>query len=373
MRFSIAILTVLYNLEFTLIRTAASEQVPSTAFYFSEEAKEHDELTRKPELRGSRSLFLARDNNPSQFFDQRISDGSMQDNEERDLFLRRMCGDVERLFTSRYTCDCTADRLPLQISYSCRRQSPSQVGRAAYGTRYEGAFVVNLLETEISSPVSICLTDVTYQAVQLGDAGRFVPFGNFCIEGTLTVDVDPLQKQVSATVADCNVQFGDVGTCTACERCPNGGNGFYLDCPSMPGPLCLSNNIPLFGSAVQTDDRDIFDALGLMAMMENRVNEMVAEGAVAAQEEMRSQQQQSSQQQSIVGNTSNQGNTVQGTTIWGNNPGNQNAVPATANSKWLEYASATKPAAKKGSTQNDVNSDNEDTPWWVLLTMKGGN
>lgn len=369
MRFSIAIWVVLYNLESTLTRTVTSEQASSTGLHYPEEQAAYDEriIRIKPELRGSRILTLV--NNPSDIFNQPIPEGSIHNDEERELFLRRMCGDVKRLFTSSYTCDCTADLLPLQISYSCTRQAPSQVGRAAYSTRYQGAFVVRLLETSISSPVSVCLTDVTYQAVQLE---RFVPFGNFCIEGTLTVDVDPLQGEVSASVADCNVQFGDIGTCTTCERCPNGGNGFYLDCPSMPGPLCLSNNIPFFGANAQANDRDVFDALGLMAMMENSVNEMVAEEVVAAQEEMRSQQQQNPPQQTTVESSQgSQGNSVQSSTTW--SEGKQSLEPpAPVNAKWLEYSSANKPAAEKENTQNNVNSDNEDTPWWVLQTMKGG-
>jgi hypothetical protein len=251
--------------------------------------------------------------------------------------------------------------------------SPSQVGRAAYGTRYEGAFVIRLLETQISSPVSVCLTDVTYQAVRLGDAGRFVPFGNFCIEGTLTIDIDPLQGQVSASVADCNVQFGDIGTCTSCQRCPTGENGFYLDCPSMPGPFCLSNNIPFFGSTVQTNDRDVFDALGLMRMMESRVDEMLAEEDAAATEEIiRSPQQQQPAEQPTTNAGSTAGNTVQSTT-WLNAQGQQNPAPNTGHSKWLDYASANKPVTSQSNSQISMNNDNRDIPWWVMLTSKGGN
>jgi hypothetical protein len=250
--------------------------------------------------------------------------------------------------------------------------SPSQVGRAAYGTRYEGAFVIRLLETQISSPVSVCLTDVTYQAVRLGDAGRLVPFGNFCIEGTLTIDIDPLQGQVSASVADCNVEFGDIGTCTSCQRCPTGENGFYLDCPSMPGPLCLSNNIPFFGTTSQTNDRDVFDALGLMQMMESTVNEMLTEEDAAAEEEViRSPQQQQIAQQPTNGGSTT-GNTVQSKT-WLNTQGQQNSAPNTGHSKWLEYSSANKPAAPQSNTQISMNNGNGDIPWWVMLTTKGGN
>ncbi|GAX22751.1 hypothetical protein FisN_2Lh572 [Fistulifera solaris] len=327
---------------------------------------------RKAELRGSRRLLRTDDNKAFHLFHERNEDGSIHDDADRDLFIRRICGDVERLFTSQYTCDCSADGLPLQISYSCERMSPSQVGRAAYGTRYEGSFVIRLLETQISSPVSVCLTDVTYQAVRLGEAGRFVPFGNFCIEGTLTIDVDPLQGQVSASVADCNVQFGDIGTCTSCQRCPTSENGFYLDCPSMPGPLCLSNNIPFFGSTVQTNDRDVFDALGLTQMMESRVDEMLAEeDATATEEIIRSPQQQETAQQPTTGGSTT-GNTVQSTT-WSNTQGLQNPAPNTGHSKWLEYASANKPATPQSNSQINMNNGNRDIPWWVMLTTKGGN
>lgn len=355
---SIATLALLQT---TLVRIGAAEQS------FPEET-EPNEITRHPELRGSSRLSEPNGNNLYHVLNE-IPDVQIQDAEERDLFIRRICGDVERLFTSQYTCICTADRLPLQISYSCERYSPSRVGRATYGTRYEGAFVFRLLQTELSTPVSFCLTDVNYQAVRLGESGRFVPFGDFCLEATLTLDLDPLQEQVSARVEQCNMKFGDIGTCSTCEKCPNGRAGFYLNCPGTPAPLCLSNNITFFGAAGQTDDRDVFEALGLMEMMEKRVNEMITDEAVA-REVNPSPQHETHQEQPNSGNNSpnrEQNNSLR------NDMAEQYMTPKDQESIREEETSQAKSTNKKSKAKKDDYYDENEIPWWVLLTSKGDN
>ncbi|GAX13063.1 hypothetical protein FisN_2Hh573 [Fistulifera solaris] len=182
-----------------------------------------------------------------------ISDGVVQierDSEERDLFVRRICNIIERLYSDgTYNCECSMKPLAPQVSYTCERYTPTQSGRASYGVRYQGAFIFRYLALSLSTPASVCLTDMTYSSLALnGGRGGVIPFGDFCIESQLEIDVNPLQGDVTVSVDDCNVQLGDnLGTCTFCGACPT-GPGFYIDCTNIwPIPFCVPNDIPIIG------------------------------------------------------------------------------------------------------------------------------
>jgi hypothetical protein len=182
-----------------------------------------------------------------------ISDGIVQierDSEDRDLFVRRICNIVERLYSDgTYNCECSMKPLAPQVSYTCERYTPTQSGRASYGVRYQGAFIFRYLALSLSTPASVCLTDMTYSSLALnGGRGGVIPFGDFCIESQLEIDVNPLQGDVTVSVDDCNVQLGDdLGTCTFCGACPT-GPGFYIDCTNIwPLPFCVPNDIPIIG------------------------------------------------------------------------------------------------------------------------------
>ncbi|GAX22750.1 hypothetical protein FisN_2Lh573 [Fistulifera solaris] len=136
-----------------------------------------------------------------------------------------------------------------QVSYTCERYTPTQSGRTSYGVRYQGAFIFRYLALSLSTPASVCLTDMTYSSLALnGGRGGVIPFGDFCIESQLEIDVNPLQGDVTVSVDDCNVQLGDnLGTCTFCGACPT-GPGFYIDCTNIwPIPFCVPNDIPIIG------------------------------------------------------------------------------------------------------------------------------
>ena len=189
-----------------------------------------------------------------------ISDGIVQierHSDERDLFVRRICNIIERLYSDgQYTCECSMKPLAPQVSYTCERYTPLQSGRASYGVRYQGSFIFRYLALALSTPASVCLTEMTYSSLALnGGRGGLLPFGDFCIESQLEIDVDPLQGQVSVSVDDCNVQLGDnLGTCTFCGACPT-GPGFYIDCSDIwPIPFCVPNDIPLIGGRTSSSE-----------------------------------------------------------------------------------------------------------------------
>ncbi len=317
-------------------------------------------IQRNPDLRGTRRL------NMDDSVSNEIADNpwSQLQDKDRDLFIRQICGDVERLFTSQYSCTCTPTAF-FQLSYVCDRYSKSQVGKATYGTRYEGAFVVRLFQTEFATPMSVCLTDMTYQAVRLG---RFVPFGNVCLEATLTLDVDPLQRDVSARVDECNLQLGDAGTCNTCGECPNGADGFYVDCEELGAgaPICLSNAIPFFGAAGQTDDRDIFDALNLMAMMEKKVEEMAMEEEAAANPVPIAPQPQQQESEETVSSTP---------TTFQEQPTTMNTEETVSSTPTTETSTTATEEQTYAENEEENGGDTAaagEIPWWVLLTNKGG-
>jgi len=267
--------------------------------------RQQDELTSTQDVKPGNSLGVAEDDPIALGLIDGLVDISGGDivDEDRDLFITRICQYIETLFYSQVICSCAFSTTFDVIGYSCNRFTDVEKGNIIYTPNFYGSFVVGLFTGSLTIPGGICADKFS---VYVEDLGTFLNLGDMCVTTEIVLKVTRVAPYVDVDITECTLDLGILGGCT-CTPCVAGGlPGYSAVCATAAGGgggiavPCTPLAIPLFRSSGKTDPTTITDQLNLDEAIQQQVEEykkQVAAGGGSNQNEQNANKDEGSNNQ----------------------------------------------------------------------------
>jgi len=208
--------------------------------------------------------------------------------EEREMFVNRMCKHIESLLSGQVVCKCDLSPLFDQVDYSCNRFKDVETASYIYTPNFFGSFLLRLFDGETDLWGGVCAGAFS---VYVAELGVFLKFGDFCVRGDFSVVATKIAPYLDLKATSCTLSLGNLAECDCFPCTVNGLPGVEAECSvgvggasGLPIPIpCLPIAIPLTRASGKTDVTTIIDDLNLGALIEIKVEEYKAQLAAEQQ------------------------------------------------------------------------------------------